>query len=110
MSPRINVAGVAQGYPAPAEMSWIDPQALLRLAEVAGWGKSKYGDPYYYRNNDLNWTSAYNSLQRHLLAWLGGESWDPESGLPHLAHAAWRVLQLLSAQERAEGLDDRPPR
>jgi hypothetical protein len=32
---------------------------------------------------------------RHLLAQAAGEINDPESGLPHAAHAAWNALAVL---------------
>jgi hypothetical protein len=37
----------------------------------------------------------YAAVLRHLVAWRRGEATDPESGLPHLAHAACGVLFLL---------------
>lgn len=36
----------------------------------------------------------FEAAQRHLLAWWGGERQDPESGLPHLAHAGCCILFL----------------
>lgn len=41
----------------------------------------------------------FASLMRHLWAWMRGERRDSESGLPHLAHAAARVLFLLELSE-----------
>lgn len=37
----------------------------------------------------------YAAAMRHLAAWHSGEAADPESGLPHLAHAACCILYLL---------------
>lgn len=36
-----------------------------------------------------------NAAYRHLIAWSQGEATDPESGLPHLAHAICSLLFLL---------------
>ena len=32
---------------------------------------------------------------RHISAWLGNETNDPDSGLPHLAHAVCCLLYLI---------------
>ena len=37
----------------------------------------------------------YDALQRHVTAWRLGEKNDPESGLPHLAHAGCCVMFML---------------
>ena len=44
---------------------------------------------------------------RHLWAFWRGEEIDPESGHPHLAHAAFHVFGLLAFTERKIGVDDR---
>lgn len=36
----------------------------------------------------------FAAAMRHLVAWWGGERLDPESGLPHLAHASCNLLFL----------------
>ena len=47
---------------------------------------------------------------RHLHAFWTGEETDSESGLPHLAHAAWHcmVLFTFSRSEEYSDFDDRP--
>ena len=49
----------------------------------------------------LPWESAglIGATIRHLTAWRSGERLDPESGLPHLAHAACSVLFMLAIDE-----------
>ena len=37
----------------------------------------------------------YDAAMRHIEAWLLGEQNDPESGLPHLAHAVCCLLFLI---------------
>ncbi len=44
---------------------------------------------------------------RHLIAWISGESYDKESGINHLAHAAANLMMLLEYQNRGTGEDDR---
>jgi hypothetical protein len=88
-----------------AQVSTLDPRSLLVLAEVSGWGAGKYSPHNFLRGYD--WSLAFDAALRHLLAFWSGEDDDPESGLPHLGHAAWHCLALLSFGDRELGCDDR---
>lgn len=88
-----------------AELGTIDPLALLVLAEVSGFGAQKYAAFNYLKGYD--WDLSYNALTRHLLAFWNGEDLDPESGLPHITHAAWHALALTSFYKRGLGTDTR---
>lgn len=88
-----------------AQLGAIDPNALLRLAEVAGHGSDKYERLNYLKGYD--WSLSFDALMRHLLQFWSGEDLDSESGLPHLAHASWHCLALLAFMERGLGTDDR---
>jgi len=90
-----------------AEIGSLDPKALLALAEVSGFGAQKYEAFNFLKGYD--WSLSFNAAQRHLLAFWSGEDLDPESGLPHLAHAAWHCLAMISFLTRELGTDDRPP-
>jgi hypothetical protein len=70
------------------------PRALYAVAEVTTYGAQKYapGNWVHVVNKEQRYTDA---LYRHLLKAAAGERCDPESGLPHLAHAAWNILALL---------------
>ena len=46
-------------------------------------------------------------MLRHILAWKRGETNDPESGLPHLAHAGWNCIALMHYGRYGLGEDDR---
>lgn len=83
----------------------IDPLALRVLATVAGFGSAKYEVFNYLRGYDWAW--SYNALQRHAHAFWEGEDLDPESGLHHMAHAAWHALSLVSFTLRGLGTDTR---
>jgi hypothetical protein len=98
------VTGGAKGQK-DAQLSPLDPQALLRVAEVAGYGAKKYDRVNYLKG--FAWHLSFDAMQRHLLGFWGGEDIDPESGLPHLAHAAWHCLALLAFMEKGLGTDDR---
>lgn len=91
-----------------AQLSAIDPLALTALAEVAGMGADKYDRMNYLRG--YPWHLCMDALQRHTLAFWAGEDTDPESGRPHMAHAAWHALALVSFLVRHIGDDDRPDR
>ena len=91
-----------------AQFGALDPLALTALAEVAGFGAQKYDRFNFLKGFD--WGLAYDAGQRHLHAFWSGEDLDPESGLPHMAHAAWQCLCLLAFQIRGIGTDTRPPR
>lgn len=89
-----------------AQLSSLDPHALIALAECSGLGAQKYSAHNYLRGYD--WSLSFDAAQRHLLAFWGGEDLDPESGQQHLAHAAWHCLAMLSFVQRGIGSDTRP--
>lgn len=90
----------------PARMGLMPPDALLRVAEVFHHGSRKYADHNW--SLGYAWSLSYDAMLRHLLAFWGGEDTDPESGMPHVAHAAWHALVLTAFLEREAGTDDRP--
>lgn len=85
----------------------VDPAALAEVGKVAGFGGVKY-ERYNFAKG-YRWSLSYDALQRHLMAFWGGEDRDPESGLYHLAHAAWHCLALMTFMMRKKGTDDRFP-
>lgn len=70
------------------------PRALLSVAQVSTFGADKYA-PRSWRSVPDARDRYTDALFRHLLAQAAGELEDPESGLPHAAHAAWNALALL---------------
>lgn len=101
----VSATGGAKGKKG-ARLGDLDPLALLKVAEVAGYGADKYQERLNYMRG-YDWSLCFDALQRHALAFWGGEDLDPESGLPHLAHAAWHCLALLAFSARDLGTDDR---
>ena len=75
----------------------IPPLPMEQMAQALTFGSQKYTDNNWL--NGMGYSRIYAALMRHLQAWWSGEDIDPESGLPHLAHAACNVmfLQQLSA-------------
>lgn len=52
--------------------------------------------------------SIYNdAVRRHMAAWFEGEDIDPDSGLPHLAHALASIAIVVDAQSAGKLNDDR---
>jgi len=94
-----------------SQLSAAPAGAMLALGRVYGFGAEKY-DRHNFRKG-YAWSLSYDAMQRHIEASLAGEDYDPESGLPHMAHVAWHALTLtqflldkLAGRHPAE-LDDR---
>ncbi len=81
---------------------------LDAIARVFAFGAEKYASHNWRRGYE--WGKSYAALQRHLTAFWEGETFDPESGLPHLGHAGFHILALLTwleEQGEAGEFDDR---
>ena len=76
----------------------VPPSAILRLAEVFGYGAEKYGEDNWRKGRDP--VRLYDAAMRHLLAWMEGERVD-ESGCSHLAHALWNVAIMIEMEEKS---------
>ena len=57
-------------------------------------GKTITGDDNWKMIDDIP-NKYYNALMRHITAWKLGEKKDPETNLPHLAHAICCLLFML---------------
>lgn len=79
-------------------------RAVRLVGLVGSYGARKYSKRGWeaVSEGEERYTDA---LFRHLFDYLGGEENDPESGLPHLAHAAWNALAIteLSDRRKANG-------
>jgi hypothetical protein len=78
--------------------SSIDARALLHLGAVNELGSRKYS-PDNWRHVPDGPRRYWDAAMRHLLQ-SQLEFLDPESHLPHLAHAAWNCLASLALDER----------
>lgn len=78
---------------------------LEEVARAYGYGLSKYGESNWMKG--YKWGYSYGACQRHLNAFWRGEDHDKESGLMHLAHAAWHCLALMWFHKYSVGTDDR---
>ena len=73
----------------------VPMEAVEEIARVLEFGARKYSANNWRSGSGFAWTRVFNSLLRHLFAWVRGEDLDPESGLSHLAHAGCNVLFLI---------------
>jgi hypothetical protein len=86
----------------------IAPWALNELARVYTYGCQKYDDDNWWKG--LKWKKdVFGCILRHVWKWFRGEKFDDESGIHHLAHAAWNCLTLMSYERHNIGCDDRVP-
>lgn len=77
------------------------PRALEAVGEVGTYGANKYTDNGWKHVPDG--AERYgDAMYRHLMSAAKGEEFDRESGLRHLAHAAWNALAVLELLLRDE--------
>ncbi len=81
------------------------PEALEGTTKVLTFGAVKYADRNWEKG--MSWGRVFGACMRHLWAWWKGEDTDPESGLPHLDHAACCIAFLQTYSARRCGTDDR---
>lgn len=74
--------------------SLLPMEALEPVVRVLEFGARKYSVDNWMCVPEPT-TRYYDALQRHLVAWRSGESFDPESGEHHLAHAGCCLVFLL---------------
>lgn len=73
------------------------PASLIEaVTAIRMYGTQKYGDPDNWRQVEPQ--RYRDALYRHWLAYLKGETCDPESGLPHLWHLATNAAFLIEME------------
>ena len=73
-------------------MELTDPSFNELVAKVLTYGANKYEKDNWKKLTDKD--RAVGALLRHISAYQKGELNDPESGLPHLGHAACNLMFL----------------
>ena len=71
--------------------------ALREVGEVTTYGANKY-TPNGWVSVPDGFNRYQDAMYRHLLCFASGEEKDADTGLPHLAHAAWNALAILELQ------------
>lgn len=69
-------------------------------------GACKYGRSNF-RAIGVRSSVYYDAARRHLDRWFEGEDIDPDSGLPHMAHALASIAIIVDAQAAGKLNDDR---
>jgi len=69
-------------------------------------GALKYGRSNF-RMIGIRASIYVDAAHRHINAWFEGEEMDPDSGLPHLAHALACLAIIVDAQAAGKMTDDR---
>jgi hypothetical protein len=87
------------------DFSLISPIAITYLVKVLDFGATKYAAHNWRKG--MNHCRLVSSIFRHMMAYLGGEFKDKESGLPHLAHIMCCAMFLLEYTATGLGTDDR---
>lgn len=86
-------------------MELLDPYAIEQLANVLTFGAKKY-DSWNW-SKGIAYSRLIGSTLRHLFEFMRGVDIDPESKLPHMAHAFCNCMFLLSMTKRHPEMDDR---
>lgn len=97
---REETGGVKYDTDKPA-MALIPPKAIMEVGRALNYGAKKYAPENWRKFSDGRKRYIAAAL-RHLFQALDGEYLDPESKLPHLAHAATSVLFALEKELEGE--------
>ncbi len=87
------------------DISLLSSTAVLKIAQVMTFGKKKY-DAHNWRKG-FPYSRLLSAALRHIFAYVGGETLDPESGISHLAHACCCLMMVLEFETTKPELDDR---
>jgi hypothetical protein len=88
------------------EMSQLDHRFLMELAGLFTKAQKKYGR--YNWTKGQKYSTAYDSLMRHIHAFMGGQDFDTESKENHLVHAAANIMIMWNSwKQKSLDLDDR---
>lgn len=88
-----------------ADLSLVPLIAIESEARALGFGEKKYGR--YNYTNGFEVSRLTSAALRHLLAYNGGETFDPESGLHHIGHARANLAMLLHCEQLGTLRDNR---
>lgn len=83
----------------------IPARSLEEIAKVYTFGAEKYQENNWRKG--MKWSRTFAAMMRHSWAFWRGETFDPESGLHHLAHVAFGCLTLIEYHKTNKEHDDR---
>lgn len=76
----------------------IPPELIARVAQVLQFGAQKYAPRNWERG--MSQERVIAAAERHILARRAGSVTDPETQLPHLAHAICELMFALVYEDR----------
>ena len=85
--------------------SLVDFDALEDMVKVLEFGAKKYADNNWKKG--LKTPEIFESMMRHMTAYIRGEDIDPESGLPHTGHILCNAMFLSYMQRFKPDFDTR---
>src|SRR5690606_8472408 len=85
--------------------SLVDFDALEDMVKVLEFGAKKYADNNWKKG--LKTTEIFESMMKHMTAYMRGEDIDPESGLPHTGHILCNAMFLSYMQRFKPDFDTR---
>jgi hypothetical protein len=88
-----------------ADLALLSPIWLFAVGRVLTFGKRKYAAHNWRKGIKL--TRLLSACLRHLLAFIGGEDLDPETGECHLDHASCCLMFARELWQTNPDLDDR---
>lgn len=87
------------------QLELLSPLWLFGVGRVLTFGAKKYA-AHNWRAG-LKQSKLLGASLRHILAYLGGEDKDPESGISHLYHASCCLMFASELSQTRPDLDDR---
>ncbi len=89
------------------QLELLSAPAIACLGQVLTYGAKKYAPNNWRNGGGLAFTRVIGATLRHVFAFAGGEDVDPETNLPHIAHAMCCCMFLLEYVLLKRGIDDR---
>jgi hypothetical protein len=86
------------------DLTLVPPHLKKAVARVMMYGAVKYGRDNFKEGMEHHRVLA--AALRHIDAFLNGQELDPESGFPHIWHAACNLGFLIHYQEENIGIDN----
>ena len=97
-APEAPVTGVKHDSDKP-RFSLLPLKQVWDIVAVLEFGAKKYAPDNWQKVPDAE-NRYFDAAMCHLCAWRSGEKRDPETNLPHLAHAACCLLFLMWGDDR----------
>lgn len=88
-------------------LHYVPPIAEMQMARAMELGGIKYG-PFNWQESEIDATTYYDAIRRHIAEWFTGQDIDPESGCSHLAHIMACCAVVIDAEATGMLIDDRP--